>query len=382
MGARKTEKKIRNYRKFAIECLADAVKYDVERQHENDEKKLRKLEKKVEGKRHMAAVYIRDLNKMGYDFSGFMESLEPEQARVLKELFPYGLGKEIVEKHRRRNLIINMFKGKIKKLKEAEVKYEPYDPTLPVKEKLKNRIYKAEVNIGWYMVLESKKTESTYEPAWNYEEHFATTVEFTEEEREIIERCYEVGKEYDAYNDERFAFLETIGNGLQTFARSYEETSDRIQAEKWAEKLYTEIFPKVIDIAAPGRKFSSKELETISRGLTKKMLEFVADDSRLESALATWESLSGEADVKLQQLNDAACAQFRGIGGARERMLRAGVDRITVADIDSRRVMMIELMKERAGADEAYFTFLYTELPDQERFRRIMTKYSPEELGV
>ena len=86
--------------------------------------------------------------------------------------------------------------------------------------------------------------------------------------------------------------------------------------------------------------------------------------------------------MKLQQLNDAACAQFRGIGGARERMLKAGVDRITGADIDSRRVMMIELMKERAGADEAYFTFLYTELPDQERFRRIMTKYSPEELGV
>ena len=38
---------------------------------------------------------------------------------------------------------------------------------------------------------------------------------------------------------------------------------------------------------------------------------------------------------------------------------------------------------ERAmAADEAYFTFLYTELPDQERFRRIMTKYSPEELGL
>ncbi|MEI3503776.1 MAG: hypothetical protein V8Q42_09085 [Anaerovoracaceae bacterium] len=42
--------------------------------------------------------------------------------------------------------------------------------------------------------------------------------------------------------------------------------------------------------------------------------------------------------------------------------------------------MMIELMKERAGADEADFTFIYTEMPDQERFRRIMTKYSPEEL--
>ena len=56
-------------------------------------------------------------------------------------------------------------------------------------------------------------------------------------------------------------------------------------------------------MAAPGRKFSSKEMETISRGLTKKMLEFVADDERLESALANWESLRGEADVKLQQLS-------------------------------------------------------------------------------
>ena len=382
MGDRKTEKKIRNYRKFAIECLTDAVKYDGERQNENDEKKLRKLDKKVEGKRHMAAVYIRDLNKMGYDFSGFMESLEPEQAQVVKELFPYGLGKEVIDNHKERASNIQFYKDMIIKLKKAEEKYEPYDPTLPVKEKLKNKIYRIEKDMGWYMLYDSKKGSKNYNPAWNYEEHFATTVEFTEEEREILERCYEMGKEYDDYLGEKYAFLETIGNGLQTFARSYGENSDRIQAEKWAEKLYTDIFPRLIDIAAPGRKFSRKEMENISRGLTKKMLEFVADDSRLESALATWESLRGEADMKLQQLNDAACAQFRGIGGARERMLRAGVDRMIGTDVDSRRVMMIELMKERAGADEAYFTFIYTEMPDQERFRRIMTKYSPEELGV
>ncbi|MEI3503775.1 MAG: hypothetical protein V8Q42_09080 [Anaerovoracaceae bacterium] len=42
-------------------ALKHAVKYDGERQLENDEKKIRKLDKKVEGKRHMAAVYIRDL---------------------------------------------------------------------------------------------------------------------------------------------------------------------------------------------------------------------------------------------------------------------------------------------------------------------------------
>ena len=376
------EKKIKSCKKFVVEYLESALELEKKLESESSDRAKKKLEKKISWKKGMVEEYIQDLNKLEYDFSGFMEELKPEQAEMLKELFPYGLGKEVIDDHEERNFRIGIYKKRIKKLKEVEAKYEPYDPTLPVKEKLKNRIYKAEVDIGWYMLIESKKDSQSYEPAWNYEEHFATTVEFTEEEREIIERCYEVGKEYDAYFDEKYAFLETIGNGLQTFARSYEENSDRIQAEKWAEKLYTEIFPKVIDMAAPGRKFSSKELETISRGLTKKMLEFVADDSRLESALATWESLSGEADVKLQQLNDAACAQFRGIGGARERMLRAGVDRITGADIDSRRVMMIELMKERAGADEAYFTFLYTELPDQARFRRIMTKYSPEELGV
>ncbi len=357
------EKKIKSCKKFVVEYLESALELEKKLESESSDRAKKKLEKKISWKKGMVEEYIQDLNKLEYDFSGFMEELKPEQAEMLKELFPYGLGKEVIDDHEERNFRIGIYKKRIKKLKEVEAKYEPYDPTLPVKEKLKNRIYKAEVDIGWYMLIESKKDSQSYEPAWNYEEHFATTVEFTEEEREIIERCYEVGKEYDAYFDEKYAFLETIGNGLQTFARSYEENSDRIQAEKWAEKLYTEIFPKVIDMAAPGRKFSSKELETISRGLTKKMLEFVADDSRLESALATWESLSGEADVKLQQLNDAACAQFRGIGGARERMLRAGVDRITGADIDSRRVMMIELMKERAGADEAYFTFLYTELP-------------------
>ena len=376
------EKKIKSCKKFVVEYLESALELEKKLESESSDRAKKKLEKKISWKKGMAEEYVQDLNKLGYDFSEFMEELKPEQAEMLKELFPYGLGKEVIDDHEARNFRIRVYKKRIKKLKEVEAKYEPYDPTLPVKEKLKNRIYKAEIDIGWYMLHQSKKDSRNYEPAWNYEEHFATTVEFTEEEREIIERCYEVGKEYENYLGEKYAFLKTIGNGLQTFARSYEENSDRIQAEKWAEKLYTEIFPKVIDMAAPGKKFSSKELETISRGLTKKMLEFVADDGRLESALATWESLRGEADVKLQQLNDAACAQFRGIGGARERMLRAGVDRITGADIDSRRVMMIELMKERAGADEAYFTFLYTELPDQERFRRIMTKYSPEELGL
>ena len=376
------EKKIKSCKKFVVEYLESALELEKKLESESSDRAKKKLEKKISWKKGMVEEYIQDLNKLEYDFSGFMEELKPEQAEMLKELFPYGLGKEVIDDHEERNFRIGIYKKRIKKLKEAEAKYESYDPTLPVKEKLKNRIYKAEIDIGWYMLHQSKKDSRNYEPAWNYEEHFATTVEFTDEEREIIERCYEVGKEYENYLGEKYAFLKTIGNGLQTFARSYEENSDRIQAEKWAEKLYTDIFPRIIDIAAPGRKFSSKELETLSRGLTKKMLEFVADDGRLESALATWESLRGEADVKLQQLNDAACAQFRGIGGARERMLKAGVDRITGADIDSRRVMMIELMKERAGADEAYFTFLYTELPDQERFRRIMTKYSPEELGV
>ena len=376
------EKKIKSCKKFVVEYLESALELEKKIESESSDRAKKKLEKKISWKKGMVEEYIQDLNKLEYDFSGFMEELKPEQAEMLKELFPYGLGKEVIDDHEERNFRIGIYKKRIKKLKEAEAKYESYDPTLPVKEKLKNRIYKAEIDIGWYMLHQSKKDSRNYEPAWNYEEHFATTVEFTDEEREIIERCYEVGKEYENYLGEKYAFLKTIGNGLQTFARSYEENSDRIQAEKWAEKLYTDIFPRIIDIAAPGRKFSSKELETLSRGLTKKMLEFVADDGRLESALATWESLRGEADVKLQQLNDAACAQFRGIGGARERMLKAGVDRITGADIDSRRVMMIELMKERAGADEAYFTFLYTELPDQERFRRIMTKYSTEELGL
>ena len=382
MGDRKTEKKIRNYNKFLREYLASVIRRSAELGSLSDEKDIKKMKKRIRSDEGMVEFYIEHLNELGYDFSNIENEFELGEIAVLKGLFPYGFGKEVIDDHEARNFRIGVYKNRIKKLKELEAKYEPYDPALPVKEKLKNRIYKAEIDIGWYMLHQSKKDSRNYEPAWNYEEHFATTVEFTEEEREIIERCYEVGQEYENYLGEKYAFLKTIGNGLQTFARSYEETSDRIQAEKWAEKLYTEIFPKVIDMAAPGRKFSSKELETISRGLTKKMLEFVADDGRLESALSTWESLRGEADVKLQQLNDAACAQFRGIGGARERMLRAGVDRITGADIDSRRVMMIELMKERAGADEAYFTFLYTELPDQERFRRIMTKYSPEELGV
>ena len=197
------EKKIKSCKKFVVEYLESALELEKKLESESSDRAKKKLEKKISWKKGMVEEYIQDLNKLEYDFSGFMEELKPEQAEMLKELFPYGLGKEVIDDHEARNFRIRVYKKRIKKLKEVEAKYEPYDPTLPVKEKLKNRIYKAEVDIGWYMLIESKKDSQSYEPAWNYEEHFATTVEFTEEEREIIERCYEVGKEYDAYFDEK-----------------------------------------------------------------------------------------------------------------------------------------------------------------------------------
>ncbi|MEI3503777.1 MAG: hypothetical protein V8Q42_09090 [Anaerovoracaceae bacterium] len=84
----------------------------------------------------------------------------------------------------------------------------------------------------------------------------------------------------------------------------------------------------------------------------------MADDGRLESALSTWgePQRRGGTRETADSINDAACAQFRGIGGARERILRggAGLSRSQETDIDSRRVMMIEPDEGTGiGADEA-----------------------------
>ena len=229
--------------------------------------------------------------KEGGTLESIWDQLTERQQQIIQELFPYGIKSDELAQQEKRLQIINAHKNRISKLKKIEESCPPYDPSLPFKEKLKNKRFKMEKEIGWWLVVDSKKGNATYEPVWNYEEHFANTVEFSEEERQIIERCYQIGKEYDEYNNEKFAFVVNLGTSMVDKTDEMSKWGDRTQSKVWCRNMYTKTFPKFIKQLNPSRKYTAAELEHESKEMMKRFIEFARDEDGRLALMKEWHDL-------------------------------------------------------------------------------------------
>ncbi len=345
------EKKIAKSQKLLLSFLSAAEDLEKKWMGESDPKKKEKLDKKVQFKKSMVVSCAKDIGKEGGNLQDIWGDMTERQQQIVQTLFPYGLAAENLKQQEGRLHIIKFCKKDIQKVIEAEKEYPPYDPTLPVKEKLKNKRYKAEVNLGWYMYLRSKKDKSTYEPVWNYEEHFANAVEFSEEERQIIERCYQIGKEYDEYNTQKFAFVVNLGTSMVETAGKINEWSDKNQAQKWSRNMYTMIFPNIIRDLHPEKKYSSAELESMGKELTRRFLQFIADRESLEQYRDHWNQLMQSPDI----------AQFSD---------------------HQKETLVLQTMIDTVGSEKAWFTAMYNNIPQTKEGIELLLNYSYEELGL
>lgn len=345
------EKKIAKNQKHLLYQLGEALKLEEKLSQEQDSKKQAKIQKKIESSNKMILYYGKNIGQEGGTLESIWDQLTERQQQIVQELFPYGTEADNLGKQRERGYIIRFYKKDIQKVIEAEKNNPPYDPNLPVKEKLKNKRYKAEVDLGWYMYLRSKKDKSTYEPVWNYEEHFANTVEFSEEERQIIERCYQIGKEYDEYNNQKFAFVVNLGTSMVETAGKINEWSDKNQAQKWSRNMYTMIFPNMIRDLHPEKKYSSAELESMGKELTRRFLQFIADRESLEKYRDHWNQLMQNPDI----------AHFSD---------------------HQKETLVLQTMIDTVGSEKAWFTAMYNNIPQTKEGIELLLNYSYEELGL
>ncbi len=345
------EKKIAKNQKHLLYQLGEALKLEEKLSQEQDSKKQAKIQKKIESSNKMILYYGKNIGQEGGTLESIWDQLTERQQQIVQELFPYGTEADNLGKQRERGYIIRFYKKDIQKVIEAEKNNPPYDPNLPVKEKLKNKRYKAEVDLGWYMYLRSKKDKSTYEPVWNYEEHFANTVEFSEEERQIIERCYQIGKEYDEYNNQKFAFVVNLGTSMVETAGKINEWSDKNQAQKWSRNMYTMIFPNMIRDLHPEKKYSSAELESMGKELTRRFLQFIADRESLEKYRDHWNQLMQSPDI----------AHFSD---------------------HQKETLVLQTMIDTVGSEKAWFTAMYNNIPQTKEGIELLLNYSYEELGL
>ena len=248
--------------------------------------------------------------------------------------------------------IINAHKSRINKLKKIEESCPPYDPNLPIKEKLKNKRFKMEKEIGWWLVVDSEKGKATYKPVWNYEEHFATTVEFTEEERKILEHCYQVGKEYDHYfMNEKFAAITNIGVSMVNAAQNMEEKNRLSIARRWIKNSYTSIFPALIQQMNPGKQYTDIEMEREAKEMTKRFIQFIGNREQRDQLVQDWNHLMNDPSIQGYEEHERAAMVLRSVA-------------------------------PQIGEEAAWFTYSCTQIPDTEYGMDLVLDYSYEELGL
>ena len=346
------EKKIAKNQKMLLFRLGEALKLEGQLCKESDTKKQIKLQKKINYNNEMIIFYCKHIGQDGGNLKNVWNDMTERQQQIIQELFPYGTEADNLEKQRERGYIIKFYKKDIQKVIDAEQNYPPYDMNLPVKEKLKNKRYKVEVNLGWFLYMRSQKDDKNYQPIWNYEEHFTTTVEFPEEERAIMERCYEVGKEYDHYfMNEKFAAITNLGDSLIEKSKEMSKWGDRAQSKIWCRNMYKKIFPDIIRRTHPGHKYTSLELEQEAKEMTKRFIEFARDDEGREALLKEWrafldmEELSGLSQEKKEEV-------------------------------------AMNMVSEKIGVELTFFTYVYDTTESVVESMELIKKHNFEELGL
>lgn len=346
------EKRIAKYQKLFLSWLEDAVTVEEQLENESDPKKVDKLQKKFKKNKDMVLHNGKIIGQEGGTIQSIWEQLTERQQQIVQELFPYGTAADNLEQQQKKTSIIKFYKKDIQKVIDAEKKYPPYDRNFPVKEKVKNKRYKAEVNLGWFLYMRSQKDDKNYQPVWNYEEHFDTTVEFTEEERKILEYCYQVGKEYDHYfMNEKFAAITNIGVSMVNAAQNMEEKNRLSIARRWIKNSYTSIFPALIQQMNPGKQYTDIEMEREAKEMTKRFIQFISNREQRDQLMQDWKHLMNDPSIQGYEEHERAAMVLRSVA-------------------------------PQIGEEAAWFTYSCTQIPDTEYGMDLVLDYSYEELGL
>lgn len=352
MGLDKKElKQIEKSKRIISMCLKEIEEYENEIENEDDKKRIDKLKKKIESNKGVISLRGKMIGDLGVGLESYTLELNERQKDILVQVFPYGFNTESIESQRKRNEIIEGYKRRINKLKKLRLEYPPYDPALPVKEKLKNKIYNYEKEIGFRLRVGSLSDQSTYDPEWNYKEHFETSTEFTQEEREILQHCAKIGMEYDAYFDEKYGFISEIGKSISGKGEAIKEWSKDSMAKRWARNLRTKTCPMLIKNMNPGTKLSEQEMDAEAKEMSKRFIQFIGDREELERCLFLWNEL--KKDEKLNGYDE-----------------------------NKKNFLVFSSLMGELGEEKAWFTYGYTLIPETEEGIELLLEYTFEELGL
>lgn len=379
---KKTEKKIAKRREDILFWLKAAEKYANQYKQAVDEKKKAKSEKSLQSAKESIQFAVNAAIDLGGTIDDIPETLSKEQLEIWNEMFGNADSDDIaIEKE-----IQRIKKMLNEDLKEAMEKYS-YDPEEPIEEKRKNKLFYREHAIGLTLKHSSRKTMASgtpnkaYNDYWNYDRDYESTKDkyFTKEEQDLIINCLRSHEEEAAYLSEKRAWMGRLGESLCKTAEKIGEWGDITQARIFADNLSREVFINPVK-EIEGEKLSKEELSEKSKAMTRRYIQFIADEKAVEEGLRVMKECEEQADRQLEELEQGVqSAEDLSLPGLRE--LKKTV-RMAEDEVGGVNMLTCLLLRERLGIEKAGFVLLYTYDKLKEDRKELLTSYTFEELGL
>ena len=377
---KKTEKQIESYGKHIKVWLNEIEKNHLKLEKEENERKREKIRDKIEEHKGILKRDMERLVKCGGNPEMFLENITAFQRKIIDELFPSGADSDTVAIEKEIHRIKKMLN---EDLKEAMEKYT-YDPEEPIETRYKNKLFKAETDVGRWMLNagdESLKDSMYYRECWNYDRDYEKTKDqyFTKEEQGLIEKCVQSRLEERDFLRQKNAFMYNLGLSIQKTAVRIGEWGDITQARIFADNLSREVFINPVK-EIEGEKLSKEELSEKSKAMTRRYIQFIADENAVEEGLKVMKECEEQAGCQLEELEHGVqSAEDLSLPGLRE--LKKTV-RMAEDEVGGVNMMTCLLLRERLGIEKAGFVLLYTYDKLKEDRKELLTSYTFEELGL
>ena len=313
----------------------------------------------------------------------FLGNITAFQRKIIDELFPSGVDRDTVAIEKEIQRIKKMLN---EDLKEAMEKYT-YDPEDTVEIKQKSKLFEKEAYISWNMMRASNPKSVSgaenkhYNDSWNYARDYDSTKDkyFSPEEQKLIANCMQTYEAELAYYRQKRAWMGRLGESLCKTAEKIGEWGDITQARIFADNLSREVFINPVK-EIEGEKLSKEELSEKSKAMTRRYIQFIADEKAVEEGLRVMKECEEQTDRQLEELKHGVqSAEDLSLTGLRE--LRKTV-RMAEDEVGGVNMLTCLLLRERLGIEKAGFVLLYTYDKLKEDRKELLTSYTFEELGL
>ena len=380
---KKTEKQIDSYGKHIKVWLNEIEKNYLKLEKEENERKKGKIRDKIEEHKGILKRDMERLAKCGGSPEMFLGNITAFQRKIIDELFPSGVDRDTVAIEKEIQRIKKMLN---EDLKEAMEKYT-YDPDDPVEIKQKSKLFEKEAYISWNMMRASNPKSLSgavnkhYNDSWNYVRDYDSTKDkyFSPEEQKLIANCMQTDEAELAYYRQKRAWMGRLGESLCKTAEKIGEWGDITQARIFADNLSREVFINPVK-EIEGEKLSKEELSEKSKAMTRRYIQFIADEKAVEEGLRVMKECEEQADRQLEELEQGVqSAEDLSLPGLRE--LKKTV-RMAEDEVGGVNMLTCLLLRERLGIEKAGFVLLYTYDKLKEDRKELLTSYTFEELGL